>query len=291
MMPSKIPARGAHVVLADASAACGLAVSAPRRSPNASVPNETSASTNRASAPRARSRSAFHAIGFPARRVTSAATASADAGGADAAPEGRGERRLEAELARRCGAEESERARAATRGVEAHLALHHLGLAPAPEALRGAQVRAVERARRGHVDGARSEARRAVAEVEVFAVEEVARIEAAELTEEVAADRHEGAVHPVDAVGHAPEPRPEPTERGVEQEMRERPEARRRRLPSAALTRETSAGDARARRARERLDQGGERAGQHARVGIQEHEHVTPHRLRAAVRARREAQV
>ena len=149
----------------------------------------------------------------------------------------------------------------------------------------------MERARRGHVDGARSEARRAVAEVEVFAVEEVARIEAAELTEEVAADRHEGAVHPVDAVGHAPEPRPEPTERGVEQEMRERPEARRRRLPSAALTRETSAGDARARRARERLDQGGERAGQHARVGIQEHEHVTPRRLRAAVRARREAQV
>src|SRR5947208_1617072 len=211
MMPSKSPARGAHVVLADASAACGLAVSAPRRSPNASVPNETSASTNRANAPRARSRSAFHAIGFPARRVTSAATASADAGGADA--EGRGERRLEAELARRCGAEESERARAAARGVEAHLALHHLGLAPAPEALRGAQVQAVERARRGHVDGARSEARRAVAEVEVFAVEEVARIEARELVEEVAADRHEGAVHPVDGVGRAAKPRPEPPER------------------------------------------------------------------------------
>src|SRR5439155_4203926 len=165
--------------------------------------------------------------------------------------------RLEAELARRRGAEEPERTRAGARGVEAHLTLHHLGLARIPEALRGAQVRAVDRTRRGHVEGAHPEARSAVAEVEVLAVEEVARVEAAELAEEVAADRHEGAVHPVDTVGRAAEPRPEPAGRGVEEEMRERPEARRRRLPSAALARQTPAGDARPRRARERLDKGG----------------------------------
>src|SRR5207247_7967586 len=169
--------------------------------------------------------------------------------------------RQEAELARRRGAEEPERTRPAARGVEAHLTLHHLGLARIPEALRGAQVRAMDCARRGHVEGARPEARGAVAEVEVLAVEEVARVEAAELAEEVAADRHEGAVHPVDAVGRATEPRPEPPERGVEDEMCERPEARRRRLPSAALARQTPAGDARPWRARARRDQGGGRAG------------------------------
>src|SRR5207247_18301 len=190
MMPSKSPARGAQVVLADASAACGLAASAPRRRANASGANDTSASTKRASVPCARRRSAFHAIGFPARRVTSAATVRADAGGASPAPSARStstsprgapaacrrERRLEAELARRRGAEEPERTRPAARGVEAHLTLHHLGLARIPEALRGAQVRAMDCARRGHVEGARPEARGAVAEVEVLAVEEVARV-------------------------------------------------------------------------------------------------------------------
>src|SRR5207237_2850957 len=159
--------------------------------------------------------------------------------GRGAPAEGRRERRLEAELARRRGAEEPERTWPAARGVEAHLTLHHLGLASIPEALRGAQVRPMDCARRGHVEGARPEARGAVAEVEVLAVEEVARVEASELAEEVAADRHEGAVHPVDAVRRAAEPRPEPAGRGVEEEMRERPEARRRRLPPDTLARET----------------------------------------------------
>src|SRR5207247_8735523 len=148
-----------------------------------------------------------------------------------------GERRLEAEFARRRGAKEPQRARPAARGIDAHPALHHLGLAPVPEALRGAQVRAVDRARRGHVDGASPEARRAVAEVEVLAVEEVARIEAPEPAEEVAAHRHEGAVHPVDAVGRAAEARPEPAQRAAEAAMRDRPEARRPRPPTPPLPR------------------------------------------------------
>src|SRR2546422_11474226 len=74
--------------------------------------------------------------------------------GGSAPAEGGGERRLEAELARRRGAEEPQRARPAARGVEAHLALHHLGLAPVAEAPRGAQVRAVDRGRRRAVGGA-----------------------------------------------------------------------------------------------------------------------------------------
>src|SRR2546422_551712 len=220
MIPSKSPARGAQVVLADASAACGLAASAPRRRANASGVNDTSASTKRASVPCARRRSAFHAIGFPARRVTSAATVRADAGGASPAPSGPSRAASASGTpAPRADARNASRGRpaaapvrqtstprprgAGARGVDAHLTLHRLGLAPTPEARRGARVRAVARPRRGHVDGAHPEARSAVAEVEVLAVEEVARVEAGELAEEVAPDRHEGAVHPVDAVGCA----------------------------------------------------------------------------------------
>src|SRR5437773_663987 len=103
----------------------------------------------------------------------------------------RRERRLETELARPDGAEEAQVAGRTPRGVEAHLALHDLGLAADPEPLRCTHVRPVDGARRGHVDGARPEARGPVAEVQILAVEEVARIEAAELPEEVSAHRHE----------------------------------------------------------------------------------------------------
>src|SRR5438552_14547639 len=93
----------------------------------------------------------------------------------------RRERRLETELARPDGAEEAQVAGRTPRGVEAHLALHDLGLAADPEPPRRTHVRPVDGARRGHVDGARPEARGPVAEVQILAVEEVARIEAAEL--------------------------------------------------------------------------------------------------------------
>src|SRR5207244_4000126 len=129
-----------------------------------------------------------------------------------AAADRRRERRLEAELACGDGAEEDQVVRRPARRVEAHLPLHDLCLPAEPEPLRRAdvrtQARAMHRPRRRHVNGTRPEAGRAVAEVQVLAIEEVARVEAAELPEQVAAHCHERAVHPVHPAMPAPGTRP-----------------------------------------------------------------------------------
>jgi hypothetical protein len=69
MMRSKIPGRAAHTVRAEAIAAAGDSTRAPSKRPTASSVNDTSASRNTASVERARRRSTFQAIAFPARWV------------------------------------------------------------------------------------------------------------------------------------------------------------------------------------------------------------------------------
>src|SRR6185436_20562089 len=138
---------------------------------------------------------------------------------------------------------EPELARPAPPRVEAHLPADHRRLAPEPEALRRTHVRAVDGARIGDMQGAEPVGGRAVAEVEVLAVQEVALVESAELPEGVAPDGHERAVHPVD---YARRPAPaldEPSRRRVEEEVRDRMEARRPRLPPPVGTDEVAAGD------------------------------------------------
>src|SRR5438552_4295684 len=160
-------------------------------------------------------------------------------GGRVAAADRRRERRLEAELACGDGAEEDQVVRRPARRVKAHLPLHDLRLPAEPEPLQRAdvrtQARAMHRPRRRHVNGTRPEAGRAVAEVEVLAIEEVARVEAAELPEQVAAHCHERAVHPVHPVRRAPEPRAEAAGGRVEHQVAHGPEAPGRRLPAARI--------------------------------------------------------
>src|SRR5439155_25205825 len=156
-----------------------------------------------------------------------------------------------AELAACREPEEAELARAATGSVEAHLALHDLGFTLGAEPHPGAHAAGVNGARLRHVDGPHPLAGRAVAEVEIFAVHEVARIEAAEVAEEVSPDRHERAVDPIDAVRRTAPPRGEAADRRVEQQVAQRAEARRRRLPASVRVHQPAAGDSGPRREEE----------------------------------------
>src|SRR5439155_1665594 len=79
-------------------------------------------------------------------------------------------------------------------------------------------------------------------------VHEVARVETAELREEVAAHRHEGPVDPVDGERCAAPACSQSAERRVADEVDDRVEAGVARLPSSALVDEPSARDAGARR-------------------------------------------
>src|SRR5438477_528323 len=165
MMRSNARGRGAQMVFPEASAAPGAAASAASRSRKASGANDTSASKKMATGARACRRSTFQASGFRARVEGDARAHDARIRRGGAAPaDRRRERRLETELARPDGAEEAQVAGRTPRGVEAHLALHDLGLAADPEPLRCTHVRPVDGARRGHVDGARPEARGTAAE-------------------------------------------------------------------------------------------------------------------------------
>src|SRR5206468_4329946 len=95
---------------------------------------------------------------------------------------------------------DARRARAASPYIEAELSLRHRGVAREAEAARGAHVPTVTGARAGNVDRAPAALARAMAEVQVLAVEEVDAVEAAERLKHVATNRHEGAVHPIDDV-------------------------------------------------------------------------------------------
>src|SRR5205823_7912715 len=125
---------------------------------------------------------------------------------------------------------------------------------------------------------------------EVLAIEEVARVEAAELPEQVAAHCHERAVHPVHPVRRAPEPRAEAAGGRVEHQVTHGPEAPGRRLPAARIVDQPAAGDARTRHPAERIDQGLHRAGPHARVGVVAATHYAALRRGAAVAAAGEAE-
>src|SRR5438477_7144884 len=109
-----------------------------------------------------------------------------------------------------------------------------------------------------------------MAEVHVLTVHEVARVETAELREEVAAHRHEGPVDPVDGERRAAPACSQSAERRVADEVDDRVEAGVARLPSSALVDEPSARDASAGRSDEGGDQAAQRSGYEARVGIQE---------------------